>query len=102
VQTGPEWREYGTWGYQTEGMAMPFVEKTHFFADDLIAQKEFTKAIGAWLDDESKPHLNRYELARVGTELIFGAYRSALDNKYISLPAGLNDGQLNQLRVKLS
>ena len=95
------WREYGTWGYQTEGMAMPFVEKTHFVPDDIVAQREFTRAIGAWLDDDSKPHHNRYELARVGTQLIFGAYRSALDNKYTALPADFDDGQLNQLKEKL-
>ncbi|MCL2815127.1 MAG: Gfo/Idh/MocA family oxidoreductase [Oscillospiraceae bacterium] len=96
------WREYGTWGYQTEGMSEPFVEKTHFTADDTAAQREFTKAVADWLDDESKPHLNRYELAKVGTELIFGAYCSALYNKYIDLPANFDDAQLAQLRVKLS
>ena len=95
------WREYGTWGYQTEGMAMPFTEKTFFAADDISAQKEFTRAISSWLDDGSKPHLNRYELARVGAELIFGAYRSALDGKYTDLPAEFGDGQLEQLKNKL-
>ena len=96
------WREYGTWGYQTEGMAMPFVEKTHFVSDDLAAQREFTRAIGAWLDDESKPHLNRYELAKVGTELIFGAYRSALEGKRLDLPADFDDEQFGRLKTKLS
>ena len=96
------WREYGTWGYQAEGMEMPFIEKTYFFADDPKAQAKFTKAIGEWLDDESKPHRNRYELARVGAELLFAAYRSSLENKYLDLPAAFTDAQFEQLREKLS
>jgi predicted dehydrogenase len=95
------WREYGTWGYQLEGMAKPFVERTHFFRDDLQAQHLFTRAIGEWLDDERKPHLNRFELARAGTDVLFGAYLSALRGRRIDLPAKVTDADVAALRAKL-
>jgi len=96
------WREYGTWGYQLEGMPAPHVERTHFFRDDISAQAEFTKAIGQWLDDEHCPHSNRYSLARVGMDLIFSAYASALAGRRLSFPTSFDDHDLELLQRKLS
>lgn len=39
------WRENGQWGYQVDGMAYPFWEKTDFNLDDMPAQRAFTQAL---------------------------------------------------------
>ena len=57
------WRENGSWGYQFDGMAEHFVEKTHFGEDDKFGQRDFTQAIATWLDDENQPHRNRLAYA---------------------------------------
>ena len=95
------WREYGTWGYQLEGMERSRVEQTHFFRDDVQAQHLFTKAIGEWLDDESRPHLNRFCLARMGMECIYAAYKSALEGRRLDLPVHVDDDDVHALRRKL-
>jgi predicted dehydrogenase len=79
------WREYGTWGYQLEGMRKPFVEQTFFWRDDVQAQNLFTRAVGEWLEDE-----------------LFGAYLSALKGRMIPLPATATDADIQALRAKLS
>jgi predicted dehydrogenase len=95
------WREYGTWGYQLQGMRSAKVERTHFFRDDISAQHLFTKAIGEWLDDKRKPHHNRFELSRVHMDCLYGAYKSALAGRRLDFPIKVTDPDVAALRRKL-
>jgi hypothetical protein len=96
------WRENGSWGYQIDGMAQSFIQKTNFGQDDMPAQRALTQAIAAWHEDESQPHFCRFELAKRGFELIMAAYRSALLGRRITWPPLLTDAEWEQLRDKLN
>ncbi len=95
------WRENGSWGYQLDGMARPFVEKTYFGEDDKFGQRVFTQAIATWLDDENQPHRNRLEFALLGFDLIMAAYRSALFGERIGWPPKLTDDEWVTLRNRV-
>jgi predicted dehydrogenase len=96
------WRDFGSWGYHLDGMAQPFSGPTHFFSDDMPAQRAFTQAIGRWLDDDSKPHRCRFEYAKLGFDAIMAAYRSALKGHRVPFPPRLQDEEWEQLREKLT
>lgn len=96
------WRDFGSWGYQVEGMAQPFRSPTNFFADDLPAQRAFTQAIAEWLDDDRQPHQCRFERAKLGFDLIMAAYRSALHGQRVSFPPRLQDAEWAQVRERLT
>ena len=96
------WRENGSWGYQLEGMAHHFIEKTHFGEDDKFGQRDFTQAIATWLDDETQPHRNRLEFAMLGFDLIMAAYRSALIGERIAWPPKLSDEEWVALKNKVT
>ena len=91
-------RENGSWGYQLEGMALPFIEKTRFDQDDIQAQSAYTQAIATWLDDASTPHRCRFEIAQLGFDLVMAAYRSALKGRRIKWPPLLTEEEWAQLR----
>ena len=96
------WRENGSWGYQIDGMAQPFIQKTNFGQDDMPAQRALTQAIAAWMEDERQLHFCRFELAKLGFDLIMAAYRSALLGHRITWPPLLTDAEWEQLRDKLT
>jgi predicted dehydrogenase len=96
------WRENGSWGYQIDGMAQPFIQKTNFGQDDMPAQRALTQALAAWMEDETRPHFCRFELAKLGFDLIMAAYRSALLGHSITWPPLLTDAEWEQLRDKLN
>lgn len=96
------WRDFGSWGYQLDGMAQPFMEPTNFFTDDQPAQRALTQAIATWLDDDTQPHQCRFELAKLGFDLIMAAYRSALTGHRVPFPPRLQDTEWEQLREKLT
>jgi predicted dehydrogenase len=98
------WRENGSWGYQIDGMAQQYTQPTNFGNDDMPAQIRFTQAVVEWLDDESKKHHCRYELAKMGTDAVMAAYRSALLGSYIKEPGDsltLTDAEWEELRDKV-
>ena len=96
------WRENGSWGYQLDGMAHPFTEKTNFGIDDKNGQRAFTQAIATWLDDENQPHRNRLEFALLGFDLIMAAYRSALIGERIAFPPKLSDEEWEELKNRVT
>jgi len=95
------WRENGSWGYQIDGRAQQFVERTDFGVDDMPAQRRFTQAVASWLDDESKLHHCRFELAKMGFDAIMAAYSSALEGRRVACPVHFTDAEWEQLRDKL-
>ena len=96
------WRENGSWGYQIDGITQQFVEPTNFGEDDMPAQRRLTRAIATCLDDESKKHHCRFELAKLGFDAIMAAYRSALKEHRVTFPPLLTDAEWEQLREKLT
>jgi len=96
------WRENGSWGYLLDGMERQFVERTNFGENDMPAQRRFTQAIARWLNDESELHHCRFELARLGFDVVMAAYRSALVGRRVPWPPRLTDVEWEQLRDKLT
>lgn len=88
-------------GYQLDGMAHPFIEKTHFGEDDKFGQRAFTEAIATWLDDENQQIRNRLEFALLGLDLIMGAYRSALLGERIAWPPKRYDEEWMALKNRV-
>jgi len=81
------WTQNRDWGYQSEDMAKPYLEKTSWDKDDIPGQREFTRAMAYWLDDESNVHLNCLDNALKGFDAIMGALQSAYTGKRVKLPA---------------
>jgi predicted dehydrogenase len=96
------WRQFCLSGHQVAGAAWPFLEATNMEADDPPAQRRFTEAIATWLEDESQPHRCRFELAKLGQDILFTAYRSALLGKRLQWPSPLSDAEWEQLRCRLT
>jgi hypothetical protein len=70
-------------------------------ADDILAQRRLTRAIADWLDDESKPHHCRFEIAKLGMDALLTGYRSAVLGKRLSWPSPLTDEEFDRLRSRL-
>ena len=96
------YRQCGTSGYHLHGASEPVVEVTNFTRDDPGAQTRFTAAIGAWLDDESRPHRNRLQVARLGMDCLFGALKSVLEGKRLTFPVSVTDQDMQALKSKLT
>ena len=71
-------------------------------ADDPPSQRRFTEAIATWIEDENQPHRCRFEVAKLGQDILFAAYRSALLGKRLSWPSLLSDIEWEQLRCRLT
>ncbi|MDD5699201.1 MAG: Gfo/Idh/MocA family oxidoreductase [Victivallaceae bacterium] len=81
------WTRSKGWGYQFAGMTDPRLMKSCGSEDEVPGQREFTRAMAHWLDDENKVHLNCLDNAFKGFEVIMGAFQSAYIGKRIEFPA---------------
>lgn len=63
------------------------MERSRWDESDLPGQRELTRALARWLDDDSAVHLNCLDNALRGFEAIMGALQSAYVGKRIELPA---------------
>ncbi|MCD6506372.1 Gfo/Idh/MocA family oxidoreductase [Candidatus Poribacteria bacterium] len=70
-------------------------------AEDLLGQAGLTEAAFEWIEDESRPHPTRLELALQQFNVILGLYASALDRKPIELPYKPDGNFLERLRERL-
>lgn len=83
---GAVWAEQvGTWGYQVRGDAKVVSEPASWWDQSMPGQRDFTAAVGRWLDDPSRPHECRLETALPVMWAIFGALKSAKLGHQISL-----------------
>ena len=118
---GVIWAEQvGTWGYQVRGESKVFSEPASWWDQSAPGQRDFTAAVGEWLDDGKKPHECRLETALPVMWAIFGALKSAKLGHQISLredvgffldasrpgrpvavPAGVTDNDLKALKSGL-
>lgn len=95
------WTQNRDWGHQSEDMHKPHIGKTCWEEDDLPGQREFTRALAHWLDDERKVHLNCLENALRGFSMIMGAFLSAWVDREVDLPAEVSDDVVRSLEEKL-
>lgn len=96
------WTQDRDWGYQSEGMAEPHVARTCWKEDDLPGQREFTRAMAHWLDDDQNVHINNLEVALAGFSMIMGAMQSALTGQQVDLPAAVPDDVVKAIEAKCS
>lgn len=89
----------GYW-YQCEGMAEPVHGESSWDTQGWQGQRDFTAAVGEWLDT-GKPHLNRWEVARAGFSALIGAQQSIYEGKRIEFPHTFTDEQWLELRDRL-
>ena len=113
-------QQKGRWGYQVRGEAEVFDEPADYFEQAYGGQRDFTAAVGAWLDDDSRPHECRLETALPVMWAIFAALKSAKlghqitmntdtgfflrasrEGRPIEVPAGVTDNDLKALRNQL-
>jgi predicted dehydrogenase len=94
--------QLGTWGYQAEGMADAWSDRSNWYDDQLAGQRAFTEAVADWLDDPNQPHACRLEVAQLGFAALTGALYSALVRHQVDLPAPVTDDDLRALREALT
>jgi len=119
---GTAWaQQCGTWGYQVRGEARSASAAADWETQSVPGQRDFTAAVGTWLDDQNKPHECRLETALPVMWSIFGALKSARLGYQISLrpeegfflrasqpgrpievPAGVTDNDLKSLKNHLT
>lgn len=79
------------WGYQVEGSPIIHREPITYQEETLPGQREFTRAMARWLDDDSKPHGNCLKRAQKQLDMITGALHSAHLRRPVELPAQAPD-----------
>ena len=95
------WKQAQNWGYQVRGMAEPVTFPASFSEHEGPGQRAFTQAGVEWLDDASRPHLNRLELHMVAVDTIMAMMKSALERRRIDLPCEVEDDVLHALQADL-
>jgi len=85
------WTANRDWGYQSEGMSIPHVEQSRWDKSDVPGQREFTRALAHWLDDDRKVHLNCLDNTMTGFDAIMAALQSAYVGKRLELPVDVPD-----------
>lgn len=95
------WAQNRDWGYHAEGMRQTFTEKCSWAESDVPGQREFTRAMAAWLDDGEKLHLNCLENTLKGFNLIMATLQAAYTGKRVELPCAVPDDIVNRLEAKL-
>ena len=95
------WTQNRDWGYQSAGMAEPYSAKSCWFEDDVPGQREFTRAMAHWLDDDKNVHLNCLDIALKGFDVIMGTLQSAYTGKRLKLPTEVPDDIVTKLEARI-
>jgi len=95
------WAQNRDWGYQAEGMQTSHVEKCSW-GDDVPGQREFTRAMARWLDDDHNTHANCLDNTLKGFDVLMATLQSAYIAKRVEMPCVVPDDIVNKLEVKLS
>ncbi|MDD2707277.1 MAG: Gfo/Idh/MocA family oxidoreductase [Verrucomicrobiae bacterium] len=95
------WAQNRDWGYHGEGMKNAHVEKSSWEGSDVPGQREFTRAMAHWLDDDGKKHHNCLDNALQGFETILATLQAALTGKRVEFPCVPPDDIIKQLEAKL-
>ena len=95
------WTQNRDWGYQTAGMSQPITGDTDWMTDEPPGQRDFTRAVATWLDDDSQPHENQLENALRGFDALMAAAKSALVGRRLDLPTQVTDEDFRALEKLL-
>lgn len=95
------WTQNRDWGYQAHGMSELHTGASKWFDSDVPGQREFTRAMAQWLDDDSKVHLNCLDTNLKGFDMIIGAMQSAYTGKCVKLPAKIDNDLTAKLEARL-
>lgn len=95
------WLQNRDWGYQCEGMDKAFSAPSVWNNDEEPGQREFTRAMALWLDDDTKVHVSCLENALKQYNQIMGVMLSALTGETISLPAEAGHDVVTKLEKEL-
>lgn len=95
------WTGSRGWGYQREGDASAHSEETGMDVEETTGQRQFTQAIGHWLDDEAKVHGCYLENALLGFDITMAAYLSAYTQKRIEFPTDVPDDITERIEERL-
>ena len=93
------WRENGNWGYEINGDR--FSARTAWKEEMMDAQVAFTQAIGEWVRDDNRPHRSRFEVAKLGYEVLLAAYHSAYRGKRVEEFRPISDMEWESLRERV-
>ncbi|MDO9542215.1 MAG: Gfo/Idh/MocA family oxidoreductase [Kiritimatiellia bacterium] len=94
------WAQNRDWGYQAEGMKTARVAKCSW-GDDVPGQREFTRAMARWLDDDKNSHLNSLDNTLKGFDVIMATLQSAYIAKRVEMPCVVPDDIVDKLETKL-
>jgi len=95
------WLQNRDWGYQSEGMDKAFSAPSIWEEDHEPGQREFTRALALWLDDETKVHVSCLDNSLRQFHQIMGAMLSALTGETVALPAEVGDDAVGKLEKEL-
>lgn len=95
------WLQNRDWGYQCEGMKKKFSAPSIWSVDEEPGQREFTRAMTDWLDDDSKVHVNCLENSLDQFNQIMGIMVSVLTGEKVALPVEADDEVVSRLERKL-
>ena len=95
------WLQNRDWGYQCEGMDKAFSAPSLWSEDEEPGQREFTRAMALWLDDDTQVHVSCLENALRQYNQIMGVMLSALTGETIDLPARVGDDVVKKLEKEL-
>ena len=96
------WTQNRDWGYQAEGMDGAFTAKSRWAEDEAPGQREFTRAMAHWLDDDRNVHVNCLESALKHFNAAMGAMLSAVTGEKVDLPAAVDDEVVARLKKELT
>jgi len=95
------WAQNRDWGYHAEGMPKAYLEKCSWEGSDVPGQREFTRAMARWLDDDKNGHLNCLDNTLKGFDAIMATLQSAYANKRVELPCAVPDDIVDKLEARL-
>ena len=95
------WTQNRDWGYQCDETSNAYIEKSRWDESSIPGQREFTRALAHWLDDDRKTHLNCLDNALKGFDLIMGALQSAYTGRRIEFPANIPENIMEKLEERL-
>lgn len=95
------WLQNRDWGYHCTGMAQPFTVPSIWATDEQPGQREFTRAMAHWLDDDRRVHASCLDNALAQFNQIMGMLQSAYTGRTVALPVEVDDGLVAAIEKKL-
>jgi len=94
------WVQNREWGYQSYNMPAPVIKETSWETSDIPGQREFTRAMAAWLDGR-EVHLNNLDTALCEFDALMAAFVSAEKEAPVDMPVQVPAGVVESLEARL-